>query len=301
MRYTRAAEFARSHLAAMREMIATTHSPLTRFNLESRLEGAEEEVRAAERRAAALAEATVLFDGAPVKARVGIDAGFGGASIRGFQELVVAVTAELGPGVGKRGPLPDVPRLLITDVDVGSFGFQLAEVCEQEPLAGASPLKEALDDATRLLAAAGESDEAFEEALAARPARVLGKLKDFLKVVADADATLKVNTGRARLRLDSPEAVRAARDRAEATVVTEAEDTLTGVLAGLLPQRAQFELRPVEGELLTGRIDPSLDPATLVPRFNQPVVARLRKVTASRGGRSRTGWVLLSAAAVEAE
>jgi hypothetical protein len=297
MRSTRAAAYARANLDAVRQMLARSESAIERVNLADRIEEWEEELAGAERNARTLAEAAVLFDGAPVKASVGIDAAFGGQSVRGFQEMVTTVAADMSPGgVGERGRLAaGVPRLLITDVDMGSFGFQLAEVPDQEPPAGPSPLKDALDAATRLLKAAGDSDDAFAQELAERPPRVLKKLKDFLEVVDDAGATLRVDTGRVAVRLDTVEHVRAARERAGSTQVEEVSEAKTGVLQGLMQERARFELRLDDRTVLSGRIDPSIDPATLAGLYNQPVDASLRRLTLSHGGRRRVDWVLLGA------
>ncbi|WP_437303793.1 hypothetical protein [Sorangium sp. So ce388] len=299
MRYTRAAAYARANLGAIRQLLEKSGSAIERVNLEDRIEEWEGEVTAAERLAATLAEAAVLFDGTPVKASIGIDAAFGGQSVRVFQELVTTVAADLSPrGVGERGRLPaDVPRLLITDVDVGSFGFQLAEVPDQEPPAGPSRLKDALDVSTRLLKAAGESDDAFAHELAERSPRVLKRLKDFLEVIDDAGATLKVETGRASLRFETAEHIRAARERASSTQVEEASEAKVGVLQGLMQERARFELRLDDGTVLAGRIDPSVDPATFAGLYNRPVRASLRKLTISRGGRPKVAWLLLDASA----
>ena len=310
MRYTRAAAYARANLEAIRQMLAQSESAIERINLADRLEEWEGELAAAERRAMTLAEAAVLFDGAPVKASIGIDAAFGGQSVRGFQDLVTTMAADmsrrlaggLAPqtagGVGERGPLAaDVPRLLITDVDVGSFGFQLAEVSDQEPSAEPSPLKDALDAATRLLKAAGDSDDAFAQELAERPPRVLKKLKDFLEVIDDAGATVKVDTGRVAVRFDTVDQVRAARERAGSTQVEEASESRSGVLQGLMQERARFELRLDDRTVISGRIDPAVDPATLAGLYNQPVDASLRRLTISRGGRRRVDWLLLGAVA----
>jgi hypothetical protein len=299
VRYTRAAAYARANLDAVGRMLAQSESAIERVNLAERLEEWKEELALAERHAMTLAEATVLFDGAPVKASIGIDAAFGGQSVRGFQELVTTVAADMSPGgVRERGRLAaGVPRLLITDVDVGSFGFQLAEVPDQEPPAGPSPLKDALDAATRLLKAAGDSDDALAQELAERPPRVLKKLKDFLDGVDDAGATLKVETGRVAVRLDTVERVRAARERAGSTQVEEASESRSGVLQGLMQERARFELRLDDGTVLSGRIDPGIDPATLAGLYNQPVEASLRRLTLSHGGRRRVDWALLGAVA----
>lgn len=293
MRYTREAEYARANLAALQTLLATTTSRLTRHNLESRLARKKEEVQEAELRASRLAEASVLFDGVPVLATMGVDAGFGGEGIRTFQEYIATVTADRQGTLGGRGPLPEGPRLMITDVEGGSFGFQLAEVTEQEPLAP-SLLKEALDDALKLLQVTGESDEAFAEALASRGPRVHGKLREFLKTVRNANATFKVDSGRIRVRFDTIEAVQAAQMRADTTTLEETEVYVEGVLEGLLPDRAQFELR--EGDtLIAGRIDAMLPAKSLVPLFGKKIRAKLRRATAGRGGRVRVVWVLLGA------
>ena len=302
MRYTRTAEYARANIATMQSMLKQAESPVVRFNLEARIEEYEEELRCAERKSSTLAEAEVLFDGEPVKSQIGIDAGFGGAGIRVFEELVATVTADMSGPVGRSGPLPgDTPRLLITDVAHGSFGFQLAEVLDHDPAQGdlvASPLKEALDEVIRLIHAAGDSDEAFDEALAERSQRVLSKLKEFLVTVDEAKATLKVETGRTRFRLDSPKAVSAARNRVDTTTLSESEETVEGALTGLMQTRRGFEIRPSgDDKVITGRIDSAVNATDLVPLYNQHVIATLRRVTAIRGARKMTRWVLLEASA----
>ena len=288
MRYTRA------NLAAVREMLGSTESAITRANLTSRLDGLEEELRRAEAQVACLAEATVLFDGTPVRARLGINASFGGEGIQRVQELVVTLTADRASGVGERGPLPAVPRLFITDVEVGSFGFQLTELGDPGLFNTPSPLKTSLDEATRLLSAAADSDEALVSALATRSPRVLQELRELLALIDKAGATLSIDTDRARSQLDTPDRVRAARERADAATLTEDEESLAGVLCGILQDRRRFELRLDRGEMVSGRLHESLDAAGLVGRFNQRVGARLQRRTAARGGRSRTAWVILA-------
>ena len=223
MKYTRAAAYARANLGAIRGMLEKSESAIERINLQDRVEDWVREVAVAEHRAATLGEADVLFGGIPVNASIGIDAAFGGQSIRAFQELVTTVAADLSPsGAEQRGEVTAaVPHLMITDVDISSFGFQLAEVPDEEPPACASPLKNALDISIRLLQAARESDDAFTRELAARPRRVLTKLEHFLDLLDEAGATLRVDTGHVSLRFDTAEHVKAARARAGTIQVEE--------------------------------------------------------------------------------
>ena len=298
MMYARAVERSQSHLDTLRAMIEGTRSPITRRNLESRLEEAEAEVRLAEQQSATLAEAELLFDGGPVRAQLGIEARFGGQSVQVFQDLVAAVTGDLG----LRGALPQAPRLLITGVETGSFGFQLSEVPDQLLLTGPSPLKLALDETTRLLHAAAESDETFTERLTGRSGRVLTQLKLFLRVLTEAQATLKVETGQVSLRLDDVERIKAARDRAESTTIQETPERRAGRLIGLMQLRAQFELRDeAEGVVVSGRVAPELSLDAVTALYNQRVFATLGRVTTANNTRSRVTWVLRDIQAAEAD
>lgn len=298
MMYARAVERSQSHLDTLRAMIEGTRSPITRRNLESRLEEAEAEVRLAEQHAATLAEAELLFDGGPVRAQLGIEARFGGQSVQVFQDLVAAVTGDLG----LRGALPQAPRLLITGVETGSFGFQLSEVPDQLLLTGPSPLKLALDETTRLLHAAAESDETFTERLTGRSGRVLTQLKLFLRVLTEAQATLKVETGQVSLRLDDVERIKAARDRAESTTILETPERRAGRLIGLMQLRAQFELRDeAEGVVVSGRVAPELSLDAVTVLYNQRVFATLGRVTTANNTRSRVTWVLRDIQPAEAD
>jgi len=274
-------------------MIEETESPLTRINLESRLQAWEAEVATAVRRVETLAEVSVLFDGEPVKAKVGIDAAFGGQGVRRFEEFVAHVDADMAPGgVGRRGPLATTPRLFITDVAGGSFGFQLAEIPEQESLASPSRLKTALDTATQLLESAADSDEAFSEALAFRHPRVLSKLKAFLEVVDDYGATLRVNTGKARATLASPDKVHSARVRADAADYEEHAEDRVGVLIGLMQDRRHFELRTTDGGVISGRISSEIDLGRLAQYFDKEVFSTLSRIVITHVGREKTAWVL---------
>lgn len=293
MKYTRDLEHAKATLGSLRGMIADTESPLMRYSLEERLEEWVKEVATAERRVETLAEGSLLFDGDPVRAKVGIDASFGGQGVRAFEDLVAVVDAALAPGgVGDRGKLSAAPRLFITGVEGGSFGFQLAEIPGQDSLMSPSRLKLALDRTTKLVEAAAVSDEAFSEALAERPLRVFNKLKNFLKVVSDNKATVRINTGKSRAMLDTVERVRMALERVDSTSMEEIPESMVGTLTGILPERKNFELRTENGETISGRISQDLNLADLVRHFNKEVVATLSRVVIKHVARESTSWVL---------
>jgi hypothetical protein len=83
MSYKNDLAYAEANLGAVRRMLATTVSPIVRRNLQSRIPELEEKVQLAEQQLEHFAEVDLLFDGGPVRAQVGIEAGFAGDGLAG--------------------------------------------------------------------------------------------------------------------------------------------------------------------------------------------------------------------------
>lgn len=294
MRYQRLLTQAEASLYSARRALECTRSPIEKINLKSRIPLLEQELHQARLRADNLAEVDVLFDGEPVRSSLGIDAAFAGDSLRSFQDYVSTLTAANQGELGARGPLPRVPRLMVADVEVGSFGFQLVELPEQESITS-TPLKGALDDALRLLQAAGDSDEAFVEALARRGQRVQMALKKFLDIVSQANATIKMHSRQISVIFDTSNSVHAALDRVDQTTVKEQEEEVfDAILYGWLQGKMRFELLLDNGEILSGPIERSALAHNNIFQLNQRVRAKIRKVTLEQAGRTRQTRVLLA-------
>ncbi len=283
--------YAEANLRTVERLRASSRSPIERRNLQSRSDELEQQVRVAEQRLESFAEVELLFDGAPVRAQVGIEAGFAGEGLKSFQDYISTVAAAKLGELGQRGPLPQGPRLMVTGTGAGSFGFHLQEVADQQRISP-SPLKVAVGDAIGLMTAATRSDDEFAEALALQDPRVSVALKNFLVVVHRAGATLKIHASRASVRLSSPEELKETLDRVENTRVSESEETREGVLYGWRLGHGDFELKLDDGEIISGRVEgqPLLERGA--PLLMQRVVASLRVVTVERAGRSRPGWWL---------
>lgn len=200
------------------------------------------------------AEVAVFFGGLPVVGSRGIRADFAADAISHYQELVSKrmVSQALGP-LATRGPIPrrDISTMLVTDVVRGSFGFVLQESGESSEPTIAASLRRALEDVTNLLAnIAAENPAAFEEAVESLDDRTLFAIRDFLRVLDDSGATLRLVEGDRELSFDS-RSLHRGRERADATVIDETAIQREGVLF-LVPDARRFELHPTAGPVLKG-------------------------------------------------
>ncbi len=199
------------------------------------------------------AEVAVFFGGTPVVGSRGIRADFAADAISHYQELVTKRMASqaLGP-LATRGPVPrrDISTMLVTDVVRGSFGFVLQENGEaSEPIVAS--LQQTLEDVSNLLAnIAAENPTAFEEAAETLDDRTLFAIRDFLRVLDDNGATLRLVEGDRELSFDS-HSLHRGRERADATVIDETIIQREGVLF-LVPDARRFELHPTAGPVLKG-------------------------------------------------
>jgi hypothetical protein len=287
----------RSEQAVLRELIANSDpDDVSRISFEARLNEVTEQLAGAEREDETLGHATLLFRGAPVNGTQGIDARFAGKVVEKFQDLVARVAAaRSGRKLHGSGPIPGASenRLFVTATASGSFGLVLREIDRAQLVP--SPLSEAIEATTELLARAGASDDEFADAAVETDATVLDELDRFLGVVADHGATMKVVSRRAIAALDDPEVLAAARERTHGRSDDELSSPVTGVLEGVLPTARRFELvEHPSGALVSGRLGPSIDPAVAQALVGQQVRALLRVLVIRSRGRETSRSILES-------
>ncbi|OYZ12931.1 MAG: hypothetical protein B7Y35_15680 [Sphingomonadales bacterium 28-64-96] len=269
-------DFAHADIAAVNGLLAqlSDEDVMTRFGLESRLEELQQSLTALHAEEdEPMAAAALFFGGQPVIGSRGIESEFGGAAITKFQDLIAKVLAHESGSLGQRGVVPNkgASTLHITNIVRGSFGFMLEEVSPQHQIVG-TPLKAAVDEATRLLDAFGEPDEEqFRSAVETIDQRVLGTAREFFDLIRQGGATLRVVAGN-RDKSFGAEAVARAADRATSTLVQDDEEVIAGQLAGVLPDAHQFEFRAGEVRgTLRGAVDRTI-PADQLGRFNRDLV-----------------------------
>lgn len=271
---------------------------LMRIHLESRLHLLNEEMAAleTEQMLDRRARAVLTFDGKPVVEARAIEATFGAKALQAFQRLVSTTAATRGGRkLGARGTIPDEERhrLFITGTLPGSFGFELEEVAEaseQEPGA----LRDAVDEASRLLQATQMDEESFADAVSQSNDRVVKALADFLELMESKEATLRLTAGTRECVFETPEMVAMAAERARKTHITEVEEPVRGVLSGVFFKSRRFEYQTEQsGEVISGRIAEDIaDPTSLKAYLGTTCIAHLWVVTVERAGKERRTYYL---------
>jgi hypothetical protein len=286
-------DFAYADIAAVSALLdqLSDEDVMTRLGLESRLRELRETVAQFDREPAEpTASAALFFGGRPVFGARGVESEFGAAALTTFQDLVAKVLAHKSGDLGQRGIIPNkgASTLHVTNIVRGSFGFLLEEVRPRQEFVE-TPLKEAVNEATRLLDAFGEQDEErHRSAVEAIDERVLSTVREFFNLMRQSGATLRLVAGDAD-RSFGPDAVARAAERATSTNVEDAHTIIRGQLAGVLPEARQFEFRAAaERGTIRGKADRAL-PAEQLASFNRDWVnvealARMRVKRLLRNG-----------------
>lgn len=294
----------RHHLLAdqrfLREQLATmpASAVLTRISTEARL-------RAVESLLADIppdipstwppARARLTFSGAPVIDSHGIAADFGMRAVSSFSDAVAAIAASLSAPLAATGPIPnrDQNQLLITSTAIGSFGFELEENRSADsPLANDPGVATALDRTRALLESTFGTDEELADVASETDRRALEKVRAFLKVLADNDATCALQHADHVVRFSDVEQVRRSLQRLAADNLREAHDTLTGQFTGLLPLGRTFEFTVADSmQSIRGKVAPAVEGITAI---NRHLGVRVRiDVLTTQVGRGRPRYLLV--------
>lgn len=263
----------------------TDEDVMMRFNLEARRDELRRELEAFGDLHEPAASAALFFGGRPVAGALGIESEFGGNAVAMFQDLVSKIFAQHEPGgLGQRGVVANkaATRLHITNVVRGSFGFLLEEIDPQGALVD-TPLREAVEDASKLLGAFGEDDEErFQAEVENADPRVLNTAREFFELLRDDEATFKLVVGHSEKSFN-PDAVARASERAVGTAVEDEEEFLSGTLAGVLPEGHMFEFRS-DGPrgVIRGKVDKCIPAGELAEYHHRWVGVRSRAVVRVR-------------------
>jgi hypothetical protein len=240
-------DFIAADLAAVDQILGsmTNKDVFAKLSLQSRREELKNKLASLTQVKEVSASASLFFGGEPVLANRGIEALFGAQVMERFQDVVTKVFAFQHTGsLGQRGAVPgkDASKLHITNVVRGSFGFRLEEMSTQAAMLE-SPLKDAVDEATRLMERFGvEDEEAFESEVENLDSRVLSTIRDFFGLLNDHRATLRLVSGNNDRSFRAQNIARAA-ERAKITTLDEEDIELPGQLSGALRDSRIFDFR----------------------------------------------------------
>ena len=250
-----------AQVRAMMEACAEGDDPLGQYQYEQRLRRLESQLadfpQMITRQPASVA---LLFGGVPVVGTAGIQARFATHAVQQFQKIITQrYTTQADGMLASRGrvPLSEESHLLVTNIARGSFGFVLQSFNASDD--NDQSLKLVLDDVAVTLAALAEgSDRSIDEVISEVDDRQLATLKDFIKLLDDEGATLRLVEGEREVELNRS-AVGRARALLEALEISDQEKDLEGIIIGWTQYSQQFEFLP-RGDLpvVIGKVDQEL-------------------------------------------
>lgn len=200
------------------------------------------------------ARVALFFGGAPVIGSRAISAEFSGKVLKYFQDLVAKDFARSAFGdLAQTGPIPapTLNQLMITGVALGSFGFTMEEISDQEEMLP-TRLKDAVESvADKLSSITAEDESKFVQALDTIGSRELVTWKKLFSVLNSSQATMRVAEDDSELYFDEI-AIQRGRDRVERAAIDEQSETIVCELLGVLPEHKRYEARLQDGTVIMG-------------------------------------------------
>jgi hypothetical protein len=274
---------------------------LGRLGLTSRRDEISAELETLREGVNTLASTALYFGGKPVIGSMAIKSDFVADVLYGFKDLVVKLWAETNQSeIGSRGPITNQSQvdLHVTELLHGSVGFLLEEIdLKGQPLFE-SPTKLAANRASLLIEdVAALEERKFQHSIETIHQRVFQSTLGFFGVLHRAEATVRVVDTSRDFLLDRT-AVDRAFVRLEETKVEEDEIAPRGQLIGLIPIGGRFEFQPTSGELIRGKVAPTMSESFLQRLHDEQAIgryfqAKIRKRTVRRFGQSVDEYTLI--------
>lgn len=262
---------------------------LSKMSIESRKSKVRDSIKNFWKGDLALAKAALTFKGAPVWGTHGVHADFGSIATAKFSEAIAAVAASLAGPLGERGRIPNKAQnqILITDVAIGSFGFEFEEAAPadaQLQLEGTTPVAQAFELFAEILEASTKSDEELSEPVSRLGDRAIAGVVEFLDKLSAFDAYCTFSTKHHRFSFKSVDQVIVSKSRLSPENIHEAPAVIEGQFLGVFPADRKFEFISSEGVLIHGRIDSSIEnPALINAHLNEGVTATFMAKTVGNG------------------
>jgi hypothetical protein len=290
---------------ALRQLESLPDSPwgTARLMWEQRLAEITRQIADMRVSAATSASVALIFDGLPVVGQGDIRLDFSTDALATYQKIISASLATLSAQeVAARGKIKGAARskLYIRDIVRGSMGFIIEELSPPQTDMFNTPLKNAVEHATKFLTTLNTaSEDDFNSAIEAAAPRLVIAVQKFTKVLKDGGATAKIVGAEHKLALGLEDVNRLS-DRFTNVEVQEEVTTRQGVLLGVLPDSHEFELE-VEGQdsVLKGSATDDLvekyvaDQAFKEQLLLKPVTAHIRYTRTFRKGKRLREQVML--------
>ena len=240
-----------------------------------------------------------LAGGPSIIGSQGIEAQLAARLLDPYQEMVKTQFSENSHGpVGQRGPRrgEEEARLFLTALPKGSFGLELSNPLIKDEKTS-QELTKTLVQITRVIEAAGLSEEDFSAQIEEVSPRTLLRMKDFLGVLAKHETSLTIENGELRCELKQ-EQIAIAKQRVDETKTESDTVPLQGALRGVLLDSWRFDFLTTTGTQISGKISDDIDESTAAAwiRFiNQPCQINVEDTTVTTpGGHIRHKYKVLN-------
>lgn len=295
-------QYLKAELAELNKLLAQTPATdvIDRMSLLARKEEVESALVIDALSVREPVRAKLTFRGKPVVGSHGIFAEFGARTVSQFVDTVATFAASLTGPLGTRGNIPNREKyqLLITGTALGSFGFELEEHRQKEheqqnglQLNDLSSVEQAIEKVRVLMEATLGSDDDLTDTAAEVDPRAVVALHDFLKEMADQEAVCALEFRDKVFRFSDVGEVRRSVQRLSKDNIHEEEQEVTGAFQGILPKRRIFEFRIAAGEVISGKVGPTITDAG---QINQILGDKVKiQVHTTRFGDGHPRYVLL--------
>jgi len=293
-RYLRSSEI-RAELASVESLLSELPEVdvVGRNSLEALRASLAEDLRQIEEGIDTLASIALYFGGGPVIGSTGIDAQFASKVIASYQDLVSKILTNPDPRSEETHVRASgsVEHLHVTALLHGSMGFLIEEIEPRAVPLFPTPLKQATDRADDVIVKLADAgDETFEQQVEYLGPPAFNAARHFFTTLHRAEATIRVvdSSHDATLRRDD---VDRAFVRLEDSSVEENDITEEGLLVGIIPVGGRFEFRRDNGELIAGKVAPTLSEAYLRRLESEQAIGRRWRATIKRREVQRFGRV----------
>ena len=265
----------------------TDDREIERRSLEARLRRVREKIRDVTV-APRPKKVAVTFTGKPVHDNYGIEANFGATAVSMFSDTIRIATAAMTGELKATGQIPRnaLGQPVITDVAVGSFGFELELPSATDQRGSTSFPEEAVIKVQDLLRLSNEgSDDELSDIANDLHPRAVNKITQLLEFMVRREAQFAIDFDGKEFRFHSDGEVEDSVKRLAPDNIEDRTETVTGVMIGVIPARRHFQLNTAVGIPIEGRIGREIgDLYRVAERYtNQRVTARVRSVRVGRG------------------
>jgi hypothetical protein len=248
--------------------------------------------------------AAIFLRGAGVQDSHGIRPGLAGEALIQYEKMFIEQALhderEEARRAGRQRRPRGVPKpsLLFTGTPRGSFGLEFTPLAAEDSSVSRVHAQTLHNVADAVVRVSGANEDNFDEIVRSIPSRVLQPLKQFLKILSEHQAELRLAFHDAPSKTLSSDQVSQTAERLERDI-EQSTVTYKGVFRGVTRESGYFDLRLDDGTVLTGTVADALtedDLDRIDQLTNRRCVATLQTTTVRNvAGHGAPTFILIDA------